>query len=152
MNEYGIFQSIVEGDQAEAYKKRKKDEKDTAFKANRERENRRAKADSSNSGSADDALRKSKAEYQTRSHMKKTGRDSYGDYVSGKDAANRHIRRHPELNESASKYGIFQSVIEGDSSSWKDNDDDPPEQFMSQKEPNGGSIEDLMDESSTKFI
>lgn len=27
MSEYGIFQSIVEGDQAEAYKKRKADEK-----------------------------------------------------------------------------------------------------------------------------
>ena len=102
-NEYGIFQSIVEGEQADAYKKHKTDQKNKEFYANRDRMDRRKDADSS-SKSADDALRKSKAEYLSRSMMKKTGRDNFDDYVNAKDATSRHLRRHPELNESAIEF------------------------------------------------
>lgn len=137
MDKYGIFQSIIEGDQAEAYKKRKQDEMEKSRAAKSEREDRRANADS-HSSSLDDALRKSKSDYMTRSHMKKTGRDNFGDYVSGKDATNRHIRRHPELNESTTK----------------SDSDDLPEQFAADNKGHGKgfSPDDMLDESSIVFI
>lgn len=103
MSEYGIFQSIVEGDQAEAYKKNKRVQKSKEFTANRDRMTRRHDADS-DPKSADDALRKSKSEYMARSMMKKTGRNNYNDYVNAKDATSRHLRRHPELNESTIEF------------------------------------------------
>lgn len=97
--EYGIFQSIIEGNQAEAYKKKKADEKSKEFYANRDRiMDHRADADN-NPKSRDDILRNAKATYMAHSMMKKTGRDNFDDFVNAKDATSRHLRRHPELNE-----------------------------------------------------
>ena len=101
--EFGIFQSIIEGDQAEAYKKNKVEQKNKEFYANRDRMDRRRDADS-DPKSTDDALRKSKSEYMARSMMKKTGRNNYDDYVNAKDTTSRHLRRHPELNESTIEF------------------------------------------------
>ena len=101
--EFGIFQSIIEGDQAETYKKNKIEQKNKEFYANRDRMDRRRDADS-DPKSTDDALRKSKSEYLSRSMMKKTGRNNYDDYVNAKDATSRHLRRHPELNESTIEF------------------------------------------------
>ena len=86
MSEYGIFQSIIEITQED-----------------RDRDERRKTADSNSTG-ADASLRKAKSEYMARSMMKKTGRDMQSDYIAAKDAANRHLRRHPELNESTIEF------------------------------------------------
>lgn len=120
-NEYGIFQSIVEGDQADAYRRRKYDEK-------KEKE-RRDKSYSNTRGWNSDKLavgkkytddnpkterpwtpkgkeqkkedwdRYEKAHKMAFDHVGKT--KNYGalvgsDIERAEDAANRHLRRHPQ--------------------------------------------------------
>lgn len=109
MAESGMFGAVelescfvLEGEQADAYKANKAAEKEKAARASRMRDDVRQYAGSKNgeSKSDEDRQRERVAKKSAKIMMKNTGREMYRDYVAAKDAANRHMRRHPEKKVS----------------------------------------------------
>lgn len=106
-NEYGIFQTIVEGEQADAYKKKKRDnERDRILQQRADtnkavdRLNRKMEhIDDSNEDRLWNAAKKGRdvvskgigTKYKDHSDISKAKRDA----AIATDAADRHMRRHP---------------------------------------------------------
>ena len=125
-NEYGIFQSIVEGDQADAYRRRKYDEeKEKERRENSWRSHRGGSARYDVGGTRDkskpyqsteellsnvrkdlsDADRWSSANNMAFNAALKSDKgvedDGFEDFVDrARDGANRHLRRHPQKESS----------------------------------------------------
>lgn len=104
--EYGIFQSIIEGDQAEAYKKRKAKEKENDLSSDERRSNAYTANRLGGNGPSHEINRNMS---KLRDHEAKTGKDyskGNGDYYARKaiDAMDRHDRRHSSKNESTIEF------------------------------------------------
>ena len=106
--EYGIFQSIVEGDQADAYKKRKAQEQRASDKAARDRSIRKSAASQAAEGEEnynnrmENLGKKLSSNKNFRDKIQKANDGSVKDAVDAiyaTDAYERHQRRHGN-NES----------------------------------------------------
>lgn len=101
------FTMLDEGKQAEEYKARKAKEHDEEFRNSQKRTDSRKDAGKKNpNGYAgdkhvyDDLIRNDMSSAKAHKMMKQTNRNRLDDYVTAKDATNRHLRRHPKT-ESA---------------------------------------------------
>ena len=105
MNEYGIFQSIIEGDQAEAYKKRRTAEQNTEKKKENDRIYRKGLSMSSELGEDKAQQKRANTTYKNKTLNKKfvSGTASDSDrraQAYAVDADDRHSRRHPNSESS----------------------------------------------------
>ena len=95
-NEYGIFQSIVEGDQAEAYKKRKADEAEAARKADSDyMKNRWKQSDSVKSGSKEDKATDKQFRKGGYSSFERSGEDSEGNVKYSRAPGDKMSKQNP---------------------------------------------------------
>ena len=103
--------TILEGEQAEAYKKHKAEMKNKDFKSNNERLNNRKNAGRkySNKFNYDDNIRDAESSLKAHKMMKKSNRDNLNDYIIAKDAANRNKRRHPNHECTFSTNYLYES-------------------------------------------
>lgn len=110
MQESGMFAAVeletcfvLEGEQADAYKAKKQAQRERDFKKkNAIVANRAGSGSKEGRGiqTSSDMVRNDTATASAHKMMHKTGRDRYDDFVYAKDAANRHMRRHPEKKVS----------------------------------------------------
>ena len=108
--------TLLEGEQAEAYKEKKDNEKRKEKHEEIERIKRRSEAGRKGSKNSninyDDNIRNDKSSLIANQMMKNTKRRYYDDYVNAKDAANRHMRRHAKHECTFDTNYLFESGIE----------------------------------------